>query len=96
MAAAQPAAALAERPARPFAARANVSGTLAAFRARPGLGPAAPCAARLRGPPLAPGRAGIRPSPGEGDHRFAGAAASARRGPAGPAAAGTRPFAIAL
>ena len=54
---------------RPFARRALVPVALAAVRARPRLGAAAPRAARVQGAPLAARRARLRPPAGQGDHR---------------------------
>src|SRR5262245_11984378 len=65
MAAAWPAAALAERPFRPFDRRAVVSVALAAARPRPRLGAAAPFAAGAEGAPLAAGASGFGPPAGQ-------------------------------
>src|SRR5687768_18462022 len=90
MAAPKPAAALAERASRPLAPRAHLPFALAALRPRPGVGAAAPCAPRLRRPPLAPCRTGLRPLACQGHHRLARIAPAARGGPAAPTGYGRR------
>src|SRR5262249_40576011 len=87
MAAAQPAAALAERPARPLAARAHFPRALAALRPRPRLGAAAPRAARLRRVSFPARGAGVGSPAGQGNHRVEGSVAAPCAGSAGAPAA---------
>ena len=82
------AAALAERAPRPLGRRALVPVALAAVRARPRLGAAAPCAARPQGAPLAARVTRLRPPAGQGDHRDAESALGAQ--PAAARAASAR------
>src|SRR5689334_1305951 len=69
MAAAQPAAALAERHPRPFGRGALVPVALAAVRARPRVGAPPPCPARPQGAPLGARLGRVGPSSGQSDRR---------------------------
>src|SRR4051812_18553614 len=81
MAAHGAAAALDARPAGPLARGALLSVPLAALRAGPRVGAAAPCAARFRRPSVGARRPRLGPPAGEGDHRLAPSRARRRASP---------------